>query len=588
MRVRVEPGAESSARGLAHSARIWCLVAMESARPLAVARHRGLLARTLLVSALTLLSRLLGFAREALMAAVFGDRSVISDAFITAWRVPNLFRRLLGEGALSVSLQSAMTRADLERGDAAGRALFRATLRATARILVPSCTLAMLVVLVLPDTMPFTGWTWLGPAPAAVRELTVRVLPYVVLVCLAALCGGALAVRGHFALPNLAPSAMNLIWIATLLAIGLASDWGRALGATSEAVVARQWELARWLAWGLLLGGFVQLLVHVPPLGRCGLMGAVGPDQSGKYQRADPWQVLRATAPLALGAAIYQINVMVDGLMANALLRPGGSSVLYYANRFQQFPMALIATAAVNSVFPLLNAHGHLGERAALRTLHDRTQLAMLFLALPAAAGMFALALPIASVCYEHGNFGLDGTLRTAAALRCLAFALVPAGAAALASRVFVALGDLRTPVRIAGWILLLNVALNTLGVVALGLDVAGLTLATALVSWVNFAWLVHGMRTRLELPRAARDLGPRILKIAAASCACALVGWLVQRATAAALDAPEPRRSIPSLLVAIAAAGASYAVLARVLAIPEGDEILRRVRARLGTDRSG
>ncbi len=542
----------------------------------AVTRHRGLVARTVLVSGLTLLSRLLGFAREALMAAVFGDKSVISDAFITAWRFPNLFRRLLGEGALSVSLQTAMTKADIERGDAAGRALFRATLARMTWILAAVTLIGMGVVHVLPDAMPLTGWAWLGPAPEAVRDLTVRVLPYVVLVCVAAICGGALAVRGHYALPNLAPTAMNLVWIGTLVAIGVASGWGRELGATPDAVQANQWELARWLAWGLLLGGVVQLGLHLPPLARFGLTRAAGDE------RADAGAVLRATGPLVIGAAIYQINVMVDGLMANSLLAAGGSSVIYYANRFQQFPLALISTAAVNAVFPLLNAHGHLGERVKVRALHDRTQLGMLFLALPAATGMFALALPIASVCYEHGNFGLEGTLRTAVALRCLALALVPAGAAALASRVFVAMGDLRTPVRIALWMLGTNVVLNTLFVVGFGMDVAGLTLSTALVSCLNLGLLLHGLRTRLGLSPAASELRGRVLRIALAALLCAAASWAAQRGTAAALDVPEARRSLAALLAGIAAGGLTYAAAARMLGIPELAEILRRVRARL------
>ena len=449
-------------RGLALSPSFLTLGAMDSGQApstdaeRAVGRHRGLVARALLVSALTLLSRLLGFVREALMAAVFGDRSVVSDAFLTAWRFPNLFRRLLGEGALSVSLQTAMTRADIQHGDAAGRALFQATLTRTLAILALVSVLGMGLTWVLPDAMPGTGWAWLGPVPAVVRDLTVRVLPYVPLVCAAAVLGGALAVRGHFALPNLAPTAMNLVWIASLVAIGMASSWGRAFAGPLEETLAQEWELARWLAWGVLLGGVVQLGLHCVPLGRFGLLGAPG------GVRPDPWQVLRATVPLVFGAAIYQINVMIDGLMANSLLSAGGATVLYYAHRLQQFPLALISTAAVNAVFPLLNAHGHLGERGRVRALHDRAQLGILFLALPAAAGLFALALPIASVCYEHGNFGREGAERVAEALRCLALALVPAGAAGLASRVFVAMDDTRTPVRIAVWMVLLNVGLNT------------------------------------------------------------------------------------------------------------------------------
>lgn len=542
----------------------------------AVGRHRGLVGRALLVSGLTLLSRLLGFAREALMAAVFGDRSIVSDAFLTAWRVPNLFRRLLGEGALSVSLQSAMTRADIQHGDAHGRALFRATLEKTLFLLVLVTVLGMGLVWILPDRMPVTGWAWLGPEPAVVRDLTVRVLPYVPLVCAAAVLGGALAVRGHFALPNLAPTAMNLVWIATLIAIGIASGWGREF--TGPETLPREWQLARTLAWGLLAGGIVQLALHVVPLRRFGLLGAAQPSA----EPADPWQVLRATTPLVLGAAVYQINVMIDGLMANGLLRPGGATVLYYANRLQQFPLALISTAAVSAVFPLLNAHGHLGERGRVRALHDRAQLGILFLALPAAAGLFALALPIASVCYEHGNFGRDGAERVATGLRCLAFALVPAGAAGLASRVFVAMGDTRTPVRMACWMVLLNVALNTTCVVVLGLDVAGLTISTAVTTWSNLLWLVWGLRRRLALPPAAPGLGARIARMAAAALVCALVAWAVQQGVARALDVPEARRSIAALVAGLGAGGASYALAAHVLALPEWREILQHVTKRL------
>jgi putative peptidoglycan lipid II flippase len=545
-----------------------------SARP-ALERHRGLLARTLLVSGLTLVSRLLGFVREALMAALFGDSSVVSDAFITAWRIPNLFRRLLGEGALSVSLQNEMTKRELEHGDAAGRALFLATLRLLARILIVVTLAAMAVTWLLPDEAPLVGGAWLGPLPAVVRDLTVRLLPYVLFVCAAALCGGALAVRGHFALPNLAPTAMNLVWIGSLVAIGLASGWGSALGTSPAAIAASQWRLARWLAWGLLGGGVLQLLLHVAPLRVHGLLGP------GAGERADPWPVLRATLPLVIGAAIYQINVMIDGLMANGLLRAGGSSVIYYANRVQQFPLAVVSTAAVNAVFPLLNAHGHLGERAKLRALHDRTQLGILYLSLPAAAGLFALALPIASVCYERGNFGLDGTLRVAQALRCLAFALVPAGAAALTSRVYVAMDDLTTPVRVAAWMVLLNIVLNVACVVGLGMDAAGLTIATALTAWINLALLLIGLRRRLELPAGAPELVRRLGLIALASALCAGAAAAAHRGTTALLGLPEPRHSLPALLAAFAAAGAAYAFASAWLGIPEWREVLRRAGAR-------
>jgi putative peptidoglycan lipid II flippase len=542
-------------------------------------RHRGLMARTVLVSLLTLLSRLLGFAREALMAFVFGDRSPISDAFYTAWRWPNLFRRLLGEGALSTALQTAMTRADAEEGDDAGRALFRRTARGLGWLLVVLTVVGMGLAALTPDHMPFTGWAWLGEHPGPVRDLTVRLLPYVVLVCLAAICGGALAVRGHFAIPNLAPTLMNLVWIGTLVAIGLATDWGGARAGDPASELALQWRMARWLAWGLLLGGLVQLLVHLVPLARHHLLGGGTLDEASRLRMR---AVLRTTVPLVVGAGVYQLSVLIDGLMAQGLLATGGPSALYYANRVQQFPLALISTAAISAVFPALNAHGHLGELGRMRALHDRTQLGILFLVLPSAVGLFALALPIASVCYEHGNYGLEGTRRVAEGLRCLAFALLPAGAAALAGRVYLALGDFRTPVRIAAWMLLANVLLNVLAVLVLGLDVAGLTLSTALTSGINTVWLLLGLRRRLGLPPADPRLPGRIARIALASLASGAAAWGVHRGAALALDLSEPRRSIPLLLAAMAAGGLSFLAAARLLEIPEYEELTYRLRRRL------
>ncbi len=551
-----------------------------------VTRHRGLMARTALVSALTLVSRLLGFAREALMAFVFGDRSVISDAFYTAWIFPNLFRRLLGEGALSTALQASMTRADAEGGDEAGRALFLRIARLLSAVLIVLTVGGMGLAAVLPDHLPGTGYAWLGVVPEAVRDLTVRLLPYVLLVCLAAICGGALAVRGHFAVPNLSPTLMNLVWIGALVAIGVSHDWGHQGDPASA--VDTQWEMARWLCWGLLAGGLVQLLVHVPPLRRFGLLGVgTAVDASGdapgdeSRSRGRVRDVLRTTVPLIVGAAVYQLSVLIDGMMAQGLLETGGRTALYYANRLQQFPLALVATAAVSAVFPALNAHGHLGELARVRALHDRTQLGILFLILPSAAGMLALASPLASVCYEHGNFGPEGTARVAEGLRCLAGALVPAGAGALAARVYIAMGDLTTPVRISIWTLVANVLLNAFAVVGLGMDVAGLTLATAVSSWGNLAGLLAGLRRRLKLPASERSLRPRIAKIAAAALLCAAGAWAAHRGIGALFGLDEPRRSIPALLASIGVGGSLYLLAAWKLGIPEWHELLARVRRR-------
>ncbi|MEW6074184.1 MAG: murein biosynthesis integral membrane protein MurJ, partial [Planctomycetota bacterium] len=491
----------------------------ETARERVVSRHGRLVARTVLVSLLTLVSRLLGFVREMVMGAIFGDASAVSDAFFTAWRVPNLFRRLFGEGALSTSLQTAMTEADVGAGEDAGRRLFLRTIGLTAWILLAVSALSMVLVSLMPDRMPATGWPWLGADPGPVRDLTVRMMPFVLLVCLAALCGGALQVRGHYTAPNLAPAAMNVVWIGALVAVGVAFGWGGSGGGGSGPAIEAQWTMARWLAAGVLLGGALQLLLHLPPLVTRGLLPRSG---AARTPPATPalapvevarlpggWSVLRSTLPLAFGAAVYQINVMVDGLMAEGLLENGGPTVLYYANRVQQFPLAVVAVSTTTAVFPALSALGHTGRLEEMRRLHDRAQWAIAFLAVPAAVGLFALSEPIAAVLFERGNFGAAGVVRMARTLDMLAIAMVPAGATSLMARAFYARNDFQTPVRISCVLLAANIVLNFLAVRGLGMDADGLALSTAVTAWGNLLWLSVGLRRRVGLPASALPLAP-------------------------------------------------------------------------------
>ena len=534
-----------------------------------VARHGRLGRRTLLVSAITLLSRTAGYVREILSAALFGDRSGVFDAFITAWRVPNLFRRFLGEGALATSLQTSLTEADARHGVEAGRRLFWSTLRTLTVVLMVVCAAVMLLVAALPDVFPFTSWAWLGDNPEQVRELTVRVMPFVVLVCLAAAIGGALNVRGHFALPTAGPTLLNAVWILVLVALGAAFGF--------EAVRdgAESLEMVRWLAWGVLLAGVVQLVVLLPALPRYGLGWKAGGTVPELTPGLGPWTVLRRSAPLALGATVYQINVMLDGLMAVSLLEDGGPTLHYYANRVQQFPMSMLAVAATSAVFPALTALGATGRRGELRALHDRTQRLVLFLAIPASVGLFVLARPIVAVSFERGAFGPEGVERAAAGLRMLALALVPAGATGLLARTYYSLGDFRTPVRVSAVVLVANVVLNLVFVVGFGMDVDGLALATAITSWANLALLVPGLRGRLDLPPAVPGLRLAVARITAASLVCRVLA-----AGAHALLAGEVPRSV-ALLGAIVAGAAGFAAAALAFRVPEWAELRARLARR-------
>ncbi|HVS19510.1 MAG TPA: murein biosynthesis integral membrane protein MurJ [Planctomycetota bacterium] len=544
-----------------------------------VGRHRRLVARTALISGLTAASRVLGLVRELLSALLFGDASPVYDAFVTAWRVPNLFRRLLGEGAVSTALQTRLTEVDGDRGDAAGARLFWDVLALALGVALILCGGLIGLVLLMPDSMPGTGWAWLGPEPGALRELLVRVLPYLVFICLAGLAGGGLAVRGRFLGASVSAAAMNLTAIATLVLIGVRFGWHGLGPEDGPEGFERHLEMARLYCWGLVLSGVAQLATLLPDLRASGLLAR------GVRTAADAWGaargVLLSSAPLALGAAVYQVNVMIDGFMAQYMLPQGGATTYYYANRIQQLPLALVATAATSAVFPALKALGHRGQGAEMRRLHDTTHLAIGFVALPATLALIVLAGPICAVLLEHGAFSEAGTQRTALGMQFLALALVPAGASGLLSRTYFALGDFRTPVRISAGLLFLNLGLNLAFVRGLGMDIEGLTLSTAIVSWSNVALLVPGVLTRLPAPIDGPPFARRLARMLLAASLCAGAAWGTQR-----LVGPDARSTL-ALAAAVAVGLVVYFAAAAWLGLEEWHAIRSRGRSRMGRSKS-
>ena len=530
--------------------------------------------RTVFVAALTLLSRALGLVRESLTGGLFGANSGIFDAFITAWRIPNLFRRLLGEGALSTSLQEGLTKADAEEGLAGGAALFQATMRLVFAILLVVCGLGMVVAWCLPNTMPLTDFAWLGADPEAIRELVVRLMPFVVLVCLTALSAGALNVRGHYAAPNWAPALFNTGWIAALVAISVFWGWDTEKGRPPEQVMA----MVQALGWGVLAAGVLQLALQVPALKATGLLQRTDNARSTHGKGAK--RVLRESLPLALGAAVYQVNVLIDGWMAEGLLPDGGPTLHYYANRIQQLPLALIPIAATTAVFPALLALGQRGDTPELRRLHDKTQRGVAFILLPAAVGLFALAGPTLSAIYEHGAFTAAGVERATPALQYLTLALPAVGASLLATRVYFAMGNKRTPVRFSILTLTLNTGLNVLFLVGMGMDIEGLALATAISSWLHLMLLLRGHR-RLGLPAGQGGVGALLSRMLLAALVMGSVAWAVEMWLK-----PGWGRGV-ALSAAIGAGILCYAGAAAVLRIPAFFELRERLAQRLEDKKS-
>ncbi len=501
-------------------------------------------------------------------ASLFGDKSGIYDAFITAWRIPNLFRKLLGEGALSVALQEGITKADSEEGLSAGAALFQATTRLVFAILLLVCGLGMVIAWCLPNTMPFTGAEWLGGDPDAIRELVVQLMPYVVLVCMTALAAGALNIRGRYATSSWSPVVFNLGWVAALVVVGLTWGWEM----EGERPAAEEMAMVRALGWGVLAAGFFQLALQFPALKSSGLLLRSATDHK---RRGQAKKVLRSALPLAVGAAVYQLNVLIDGWMAEGMLSDGGPTLYYYANRLQQLPMALISISATTAAFPALLALGQSGDLKGLRELHDKTQRGVLFLLLPAAVGLYVLAGPQISALLERGEFGPEGVTRATPALQYLTLALLPAGAGLLATRVYISMGDKRTPVIFSVVSLALNTGLNVFFLSVWGWDIEGLALGTAISSWFHLALLLWGHRN-LGLPKALEGTGSLFARILLASAAMGGIANYVEA------NLRESWGQIGSLCAAISAGAAAYFLFAAVLRISTQKELLERIAKRL------
>lgn len=317
---------------------------------------------------------------------------------------------------------------------------------------------------------------------------------------------------------------------------------------------------------------------------RAGEGGSGGPQAAGFDPRPAALEVLRSSAPLAIGAAVYQVNVMIDGLMAYGMLEEGGAAAFHYATRVQQFPVALIATAASAAVFPSLKALGHTGRREELRSLHDRTQLAVCYLALPASVGLIVLAQPICTVLFQHGNYTEEGVARASAALAMLSLSILPTGAVALTSRAYYALGDFKTPVRIAIAMLVVNTTLNAVLVSGLQFDADGFALSTSITGWMNLMLLWPGLHSRLGLPPTPSGFFARLGKMLAATALCAAAAWGARAAIVHGAESPADiggLRSLVALAGGIVAAIGTYLIASHVLRLEEWSDFRERVRRR-------
>ncbi len=473
--------------------------------------------RTGLIGGITILSRALGVIRDAACAAFFGAGPVW-DAFSFAFRVPNLFRRLFGEGALSAAFVPALTeylelRSPEESERLTGRVAGALTVVLTALVLLGE-------VLVFGATVLFR----LTPRWHLALSLTAVLLPYAVLICLTALAGATLHSLKHFAAPALAPVVLNVCWIVAVT--GLA-----------PLVTPDPRGRIFILAAAILVAGLLQLYLQLAALRRKGFRWRPRFDLLHREVAA----VAGAMVPVALGLAAFQLNVLLDGVIAISLagppeegfrllgvglsypMRVGANSVLYFGNRLMQFPLGVFGIALGTAVFPTLSGQAARRDFEAFgRSVVQGLRL-VLFIGVPAGVGLIVLRRPVIQLIFERRAFTPAMTARTARVLLFYSLGIWAYCALHVLTRAFYSLKLPSVPAKVAGAMVALNLALNL--TLVWPLQEAGLALSTAACAALQVCILYALLARRVSLEGMGKLL-VTALKTAASTAAMALAAW--------------------------------------------------------------
>jgi putative peptidoglycan lipid II flippase len=509
--------------------------------------------------AATLASRILGLARDQILAALFGAGNEM-DAFIIAFRIPNLARDLFAEGAMSAAFVPTFARR-LARGgkDDAWRLGNNA-------INVLLLLTALLVGAGLVFSRPLvTAYASDYSAVPGKLELTIQLtrvmLPFLTLVAIAALLMGMLNALNHYFVPALAPAMFN---IATIVcAIGLAPLMPL-IGL--PAIVA--------IAIGALVGGLGQVALQCPPLWREGFRYRPVVDLGDPGLR----QMLVLMGPGTIGLAATQVNLFVNTLLATGQ-GTGAASWLTYAFRVMYLPIGLFGISIATAVLPEASRHAGTGDVTAVRKTVARGLALMLMLNVPATFGLLALATPIVRLLFERGQFLPSDTAATAAALQFYAIGLVGYSTARIVSPVFYAVGKSRVPVAVAVASIAINIGAAILFVRVAGFR--GLALATSVAALANGGILLILLRNQLSR-LDGRRLANATVRVLAASLVMAAVAAGVERILADVAPGSGVLLQGGRVGLSIGAGMTALVIMARLLRITEFNEALTLLRERV------
>jgi putative peptidoglycan lipid II flippase len=502
----------------------------------------------------TLLSRIFGFIRDMVVAAFFGA-GMATDAFFVAFRIPNLLRRILAEGDLTMSFVPVFTeylkkRSREEAVDLADRVF---TLLA---IILTFVTVAGIVFSPVIVTLIAPGFT-AEPVKFGLTVFLNRFMfPYIFFISLVALAMGILNSLRHFAAPALAPVVLNLSMIGATL---LFKDY------FEEPIIA--------LAIGVVIGGFMQLAMQIPVLVRKGVQLRF----NFHFSHPGIRRIGMLMLPAFVGSAVYQLNIFISILLASYL--PEGSvSYLYYADRIVELPLGIFGIAVGTATLPSFSEHAAREDYEKLKKMISFSLRLILFVTIPAMAAIIVLRVPIISVLFQRGEFDISSTLLTSQALLYYAVGLWAFSGIRVTVSAFYSLQDSRTPVKVAVVALLVNVLMSMLLMVHL--RHGGLALAVSISSAVNIV-LLHLMLSRKIGRILERDFYLSLGRTILASAIMAAIVYGVVYFMGWNAAGPFSERFL-ILSVAIAAGLAAFAAASFLLKSTEmtalADMILRRL----------
>lgn len=424
------------------------------------------------ITASTFVSRILGYARDMAIANYFGAHAM-ADAFYVAYRIPNLLRRLLGEGSLVAAFVPIYTEY-LHHKTEEERARFVNTVATVLTITLVGITIVGMIFARDVVTIIAPGFS-ASPQKFEIAVMLTRIMfPFFVVIGLAALFMGILNAHHLFVYPALAPCFLSIAELAFLFFICPLME-----------------QPIRGLAFGVVCGGMLQMLFQVPPLKKTGLKFRFHIDLKNEGFR----RMFTLMIPSILAVSVDQINAFVDVICAT-WLEEGTVSALYYANHLMLFPLALFGVAVATVSLPVLSKSASFKDFTELTAMLNKSLRATAYYIIPSSVGLMVLAHPIIRLLFERGKFDGHATDMTAQALLFYSAGLIAYASVKILATAFYSLKDTKTPVKIAVIALILNAELIFILMGPMG--IGGLALATAIASVCNALLLVYCLRKKI------------------------------------------------------------------------------------------